>query len=220
MTVEQKVTSFEGRQAAAPAGGPTEPAGRPAGAEGYPGGDSFDGMIEGFPDSFWEGVSRGMIEQPELMDWNQWQSWRSSEGGLPRGARDRDAQKRESSLWQAAMVEYYGMDYKTQLKKKKEDEKKLREQRVEAQVVARKLFSSAEVGSTGTSRSATDSSPLLNRSNRLLPSLEAYPKFVEDMNSVLLRGSIAWPQTFTAEFMHKVRLKTCLLYTSPSPRDS
>ena len=63
-------------------------------AEGQPGGDLFEDMIEGYPGSFWEAVRIGMIDQPELMNWNQWQAWRKSDGGLPRGVRGSEAQKR------------------------------------------------------------------------------------------------------------------------------
>ena len=46
--------------------------------------DVFEEMIEGYPDSFWKAVEEdGAIDRPGLMDWNEWQAWRKSEGGLP-----------------------------------------------------------------------------------------------------------------------------------------
>ena len=64
-----------------------------AGEGEYP----FNEMVEGFPGSFWTAVSEGMIEEPELMGWNDRQAWRKTEGGLPKGVRDSTC-KNEKSL--------------------------------------------------------------------------------------------------------------------------
>ena len=78
--------------------------------------------------------------------------------------------------------------------------------------MARRLFSSAEIGSTGSVRTASDNSPLLNRTNALLPSKEVYVAFVDHMETLLLKGSAAYPHTFTEEFTQKVRIKNEILY--------
>ena len=54
--------------------------------------DPFDGMVDGFPGSFWTAVEEEFIEKPELLDWNHWQAWRKAEGGLPKGVRDTTVQ--------------------------------------------------------------------------------------------------------------------------------
>ena len=47
-------------------------------------GESFEGTVDGYPDSFWDAVERDkIVEEPPLMDWNEWQAWRKAGGGLP-----------------------------------------------------------------------------------------------------------------------------------------
>ena len=60
--------------------------------------ESFEEMVEGYPGSFWTAIEEDIIEKPELMDWNEWQAWRSAEGGLPKGVRDRSVQHKEVAL--------------------------------------------------------------------------------------------------------------------------
>ena len=74
--------------------------------------ETFEDMIEGHPGSFWIAVeSDGIVDKPELMDWNEWQAWRSADGGLPKGVRDREVQLKEAKLYKAAMKRYYGEDH-------------------------------------------------------------------------------------------------------------
>ena len=73
--------------------------------------DPFEGMVEGVPGSFWTAVADELIEQPELLGWNDWQAWRRTEGGLPKGVRDSAVQQREVALYQAAMKRYRGLDF-------------------------------------------------------------------------------------------------------------
>ena len=50
--------------------------------------DLFEGMVNEYPGTFWSAVDDGLIEEPELLGWNEWQSWRKADGGLPKGVRD------------------------------------------------------------------------------------------------------------------------------------
>ena len=82
------------------------------------------------------------------------------------------------------MTKYHGIGYRGKLWTISNDKKKLIEQQVEAQSVARRLFSSAVVGSTGSVRTAADTSVLLNRSNHILPSKEVYDELMTDMDDL------------------------------------
>ena len=108
MTVGEKVERLEKGTRARSKRDPTKPAGQATGAEGDPGQDEFCEMIEGYPDSFWQAVEDGAIEEPALMAWNEWQTWRKTDGGLPKGVRGSNEQKREVALWRAAMSHYHG----------------------------------------------------------------------------------------------------------------
>ena len=169
--------------------------------------DTFELMVEGYPGSFWEAVAEEIIDQPALLTWNEWQAWRSLDGGLPKGVRDREVQSREVDLYQKAMTKYYGQNYKLQIRKMKEDRKKLEERQKEVMRTARRLFSSQTVGSTGSSRSASDTSPLLTRANRLLPNLGTYEVFKKDMEELIELGLEVYPGTFTEEFVFKIRTR-------------
>ena len=52
-----------------------------------------------------------MIPKPELMKWNQFQTWRAEEGRGPEGNRGRKEQRSESGLWRVVMKEYHGADW-------------------------------------------------------------------------------------------------------------
>ena len=69
----------------------------------------------------------GVIDRPELMDWNEWQAWRSAEGGLPKGVRDRTVQLEEVKLFKAAMKRYHGEDHAEKRKRIRHEAKLLRE---------------------------------------------------------------------------------------------
>ena len=51
------------------------------------------------------------IPKPELVTWNHWQRWRSTEGKGPKGVRGRTEQQREVKLRRAAMKKYHGEDW-------------------------------------------------------------------------------------------------------------
>ena len=55
--------------------------------------DGFDDLECG------EVVDASAIGQAELMDWNEWQSWRKEFGGLPKGAGASDAAADVAALW-------------------------------------------------------------------------------------------------------------------------
>ena len=130
--------------------------------------ESFLETVEGYPDSFWNAVERdGTVEKPPLMDWNEWQAWRKAEGGLPKGARDREVQMREVKLFKAAMRRYHGADHAEKRKRIRQEAKALKERREEALKTARQLFSTRSVGSTGSSRTAADTSVILRRAGAL-----------------------------------------------------
>ena len=120
-------------------------------------------MVDEYPGSFWTAVADELIEEPELLGRNDWQAWRRTEGGLPKGVRDSAVQQREVALYQAAMKKYHGPDFRQKLKEAREAAKALRDRRKESMVVARQLFPSAAVGSTGSSKVAADTSVLLTR---------------------------------------------------------
>ena len=142
----------------------------PAGAEGDAAAhgaagedDLFEGMVNEYPGSFWSAVDDGLIEEPELLGWNDWQSWRKTDGGLPKGVRDAVVQQREVALYKAAMKKHHGPDYRQKMKEAREAAKALRDRRKESMAVTRRLFPSGAIGSTGSSRVAADSSVLLTR---------------------------------------------------------
>ena len=60
--------------------------------------DPFEGLIENYPGRCWREVVDGAIDEPDLMNWNEWQAWRESGGGLPKGVRDHDVQEREAEI--------------------------------------------------------------------------------------------------------------------------
>ena len=141
-------------------------------------GQTFEGMVEGYPGSFWNAIEEDIIEKPELMDWNEWQSWRKSDGGLPKGARHGAVQRTEVLLFKAAMEKYHGLDHAEKKKRMKQEAKLLKKSQEEAVLTARRLFSTRSVGSTGSSRAAANASPLLTRAGLLLPNKENYGDFV------------------------------------------
>ena len=101
-----------------------------AAADGAAGEDDlFEGMVNEYPGSFWSAVEDGLIEESELLGWSDWQSWRKTDGGLPKGVRDSAVQQREVALHQAAMKKYHGPDYRQKLKEAREAAKALRDRR-------------------------------------------------------------------------------------------
>ena len=62
-----------------------------------------------------QAVDDGAIDQPPLANWNEWQTWRASEGGARRGTRGTDEQKHEANLRRATILRHYGADYAEQL---------------------------------------------------------------------------------------------------------
>ena len=70
--------------------------------------EDFVGRVDEYPHSFWRAVEDAVIPTPPLMDWNEWQRWRSQRGGLPREDRGRKEQQFEADLRVAAMTKFYG----------------------------------------------------------------------------------------------------------------
>ena len=67
------------------------------------------------------------------------------------------------------------------------------------------------MGSTGSSRTATDTSALLNRANLLLPNKESFESFMQSMEEVIDLGEAVYPDTFTEDFVAKIRYKARIL---------
>ena len=101
------------------------------------------------------------------------------------------------------------MDLRRQKKEKEEEAAKRRE----AQDIARRLFPSRTVGSTGSVKSASDSSMLLSRVNQLLPSKEVHDSFKKKLEQLIELGLILYPDTFTEDFVAVARRKVAILYT-------
>ena len=62
-------------------------------------------------------IDAGEIEQPDLMTFNQWQTWRSGPGRRPNKRVDgaSSLQASESALWRATMAANYGDEWVTDL---------------------------------------------------------------------------------------------------------
>ena len=62
-------------------------------------------MVDGYAGSVWGAIDldQEAIGEPDLIDWNAWQTWRRTDGGLPRGAQDSAVANRENDLWWKAM---------------------------------------------------------------------------------------------------------------------
>ena len=175
--------------------------------------EGFEGMVEGYPESFWNAVERdGTVEKPPLMDWNEWQAWRSAEGGLPKGVRDREVQMKEVKLFKAAMKRYYGEDHAEKRKRSRQEAKLLKEKQEEALKTARQLFSTRSVGSTGSSRTAADTSAIIRRAGVLLPNKECYAEFMDKMEAVIEVGETCYIGTFSPDFVARIRGRTKILY--------
>ena len=58
----------------------------------------FHGVVRGYEGSFREAIEEAAIGVPPLTDWNGWQRWRASEGGLPGGPRGSAEQLPPSAL--------------------------------------------------------------------------------------------------------------------------
>ena len=110
------------------------------------------------------------------------------------------------------MIKYYGSDYREKIKRAREDRRALQERQKEAAVVARKLFPSDTVGSTGSSRVAADTSVFLNRANHLLPDKDSCDQFMVSMEEVIEFGQTLYPDTFTEDFVAKIRLRAKILW--------
>ena len=97
------------------------------------------------------------------------------------------------------------------MKQARDEAKALRERRMGAAVVARTLFSSRSVDSTGSSRTAADTSILLNRAGLLLPNRESFEEFMGSMEEVIDLGEAVYPDIFTADFVAKIRYRSRIL---------
>ena len=62
-------------------------------------------------------IEDGDVQRPALMGWNEWQSWRSTAGRMPRMGVDGYSVTRaqESALWKSVMLDLYGDDWSFQL---------------------------------------------------------------------------------------------------------
>ena len=116
------------------------------------------------------------------------------------------------ALYQAAMKKYHGPDFRQKLKEAREAAKALRDRRKESMVVARQLFPSAAVGSTGSSKVAADTSVLLTRAGYLLPNRESFAEFQHSMEQVIDFGALLYADTFTEDFVAKIRLRIKILF--------
>ena len=58
-------------------------------------------------------VQQGIIPQPRLMRWNEWQVWRSAQGRRPHTVPDGYATQNaeESALYKSMMKEFYGENW-------------------------------------------------------------------------------------------------------------
>ena len=129
--------------------------------------------MDGFVGSFWEAGEAGVIPKPELMRWNQFQTWRKDAGGGPEGIRGRKEQGRESGLWRVVMREYYGADWWERAYRKKTDNGA--DEKVALGQEVRKLYPEVPATSMGSGPpTAPQSSGILRRLNELLVDLESY----------------------------------------------
>ena len=64
-----------------------------------------------------QAIQDGDIPQPELMNWNTWQIWRSEVGQRPTAAADGEATNTtfEVALWKSIMGELYGDNWSVTL---------------------------------------------------------------------------------------------------------
>ena len=109
------------------------------------------------------------------------------------------------------MIKFHGLDYKDKIRKAREETKALQKRQKEAAVVARTLFTSSAVGSTGSSRVAADTSVLLNRAGHLLPDKESFEEFEQAMENVIDLGTLLYTDTFTEDFVARIRLRMKIL---------
>ena len=173
--------------------------------------DDFDGdgSVVGFSGSFWDAVVAKAIPKPELVNWNKWQQWRSTDGGGPKGPRGRPEQQREAKLWRAAMKEYYGEDWQDVLRTGKTS---IGADRLALGQEVRELFPDVRCTTVGSGDAAAPkSSSLLRRAATLLVDLESYESHYDRISRLCTIGSQMYPDTFTPEVVRVAKVKVNLL---------
>ena len=68
--------------------------------------------VEGYAGTLVQACNEGLVEQPEPMAWNAWQTWRTRVGLRPASRRGPSNVKREALLWRTTMTELYGDDWR------------------------------------------------------------------------------------------------------------
>ena len=165
--------------------------------------------MEGYLGFFWDAVATGVIPKPELMKWNRFQTWRSKEGGGPKGVRGKEEQQRESRLWRAAMEEFYGADWWDQLYSSK---LAATDEGVALGQEARKLFPDVPCTSMGSGPAvAPKSSGMMRRVNVLLENLDSYEEHHDRIARLCEIGQKMYPDSFTAQTVQVAKAKVNLM---------
>ena len=68
--------------------------------------------VDGYDGTLAAAFSEGLLEAPEPMSWNSWQTWRSRVGKKPASRRDAEGTKLEALLWRSTMAELYGDEWR------------------------------------------------------------------------------------------------------------
>ena len=188
----------------------------PVPAEGGPEGGAVDdpagdGSVDNFVGSFWEAVEAGVIPKPELMKWNQFESWRAKEGRGPEGNRGRKEQRNESGLWRMVMKEYHGADWWERAYPRKKKTDAAAEEAALGQEV-RKLYPEVPATSLGSGPlTAPQSSVVTRRLNELLVDLESYDKHFDRVARACEIGQRLYPETFTSDAVGVAKSKVNLM---------
>ena len=70
-----------------------------------------ESAVKDFDGTFEQAVETGVVPEPPLMHWNEFQKWRSAEGSRARGR----TSKQEVELYREVMTRYHGDQWKERL---------------------------------------------------------------------------------------------------------